>query len=139
MIKYSCPYLNFDGNAAEAIELYTAALGASVAELMHWKDMPGEEVPPEMAGRIMHCRLDVGGGHVFLSDLPPHMALKRGSDTSVLLEFDDPDALDRAFAALSEGGSVPMPLENTFWQARFGKVIDRFGIGWMMNCQLPQS
>ena len=42
-------------------------------------------------------------------------------------------SLPRAFAALAEGGQVQMPLTKTFWSARFGMLIDRFGIGWMVS------
>lgn len=138
MTQTASAYLNFAGEGADAIELYRSALGAEVAEIMHWKDMPGD-VPEAMAGRVMHCGLQIGGSRVYLSDLPPDRTLDRGTHASVLLEFADPEALDRAFAALAEGGQVEMPVENTFWNARFGKVIDRFGIPWMMNCQLPQE
>ena len=34
-----------------------------------------------------------------------------------------------------KGGTVVMPLEKTFWAARFGMVVDRFGIPWLINCE----
>jgi PhnB protein len=41
----------------------------------------------------------------------------------------------RIFTALAEGGSVTMPFERTFWAERFGMLVDRFGIPWMINCE----
>jgi len=33
---------------------------------------------------------------------------------------------------------VQMPLEATFWAARFGMLVDRFGVAWMVNCEKDQ-
>ena len=49
-----------------------------------------------------------------------------------LTEPGEADA-DRVFAALSEGGTVKMPLTKTFWSPRFGMLTDRFGLGWMIT------
>ncbi|MCB9760765.1 MAG: VOC family protein [Alphaproteobacteria bacterium] len=130
------PYLNFDGQASEALDFYTSALGGEVEGVMRWKDMPGQEVPPQLADNIMHACLKVGDGRIMLSDLPPHMKVAAGNQAHVMLELTEPDDVDRIFAALSEGGEVKMPVENTFWNARYGHLIDRFGVSWMLNCSL---
>lgn len=44
---------------------------------------------------------------------------------------------ERLFAALAEGGSVQMPLQETFWAQRFGMLTDRYGKGWLVNCPKP--
>jgi PhnB protein len=53
------------------------------------------------------------------------------------LTLNIPSAVDaeRIFAALSADGSVAMPLEKTFWAERYGHVVDRFGIKWVINCE----
>jgi len=28
-----------------------------------------------------------------------------------------------------------MPIQKTFWSPRFGMLVDRFGIPWMINCE----
>src|SRR5438445_6720 len=45
---------------------------------------------------------------------------------------------ERIFKALSENGTVTMPLQQTFWAVRFGMLVDRFGIPWMVNCEGPR-
>lgn len=42
---------------------------------------------------------------------------------------------EAAFAALSEGGKVVMPMADVFWGAYFGSFADRFGLQWMINCR----
>jgi PhnB protein len=41
------------------------------------------------------------------------------------------------FNALADGGSVRMPLGETFWAKKFGMLTDRFGTPWMINCEKP--
>jgi PhnB protein len=60
------------------------------------------------------------------------------SGCSVSLNVDSIAEAERIFAALSEDGSVQMPLEATFWAARFGMLVDRFGVSWMVNCEKDQ-
>lgn len=138
MIQNTCPYLNFAGDAADAIEFYVSALGAEVASLMRWSDMPGQDVPPALAKRVMHAELKIGGGQIMLSDAPPDWDLDVGNNSSVMVACTDPAELDRMFDALAEGGKVLMAVENTFWGARYGHVRDRFGVLWMFNCPLGE-
>lgn len=53
---------------------------------------------------------------------------------SVLLGIDDPAEAERIFHALAENETVRIPLQKTFWAARFGMLVDQFGIPWMINC-----
>ncbi len=131
------PYINFDGQANAAIELYQSALGAEVRERMRWADMPGQEVPDAMKDRVMHACIAVGEQALYVSDVPPDRSLTDGDRAHVMVQLD-PERIDQVFAQLAEGGQVTMPLENTFWKARFGALIDRFGVKWMLNAQLPE-
>jgi PhnB protein len=133
-IKSLNPYLNFDGTAEKAIQLYERALGARTEGLMRYGEMPGGQVPPEHKNRIMHGRLNIGGGLVMVSDAHSGMAAPKQSNTHVLLDFDDSADLAKKFDALADGGKVTMPLQETFWAAKFGMLTDRYGIQWMFNC-----
>ena len=46
-----------------------------------------------------------------------------------------PAAAERLFAALAEGGAVTMPIGETFWAVRFGMLVDKFDVPWMVNCE----
>ena len=50
------------------------------------------------------------------------------------LFYDKPEDVQPMFDALSRGGSVQMPVTDTFWAKAFGTVTDRFGTPWMINC-----
>ena len=49
--------------------------------------------------------------------------------------MDTPDEAERYFNALSQGATITMPLSQTFWAIRFGMLVDRFGVSWMVNCE----
>ncbi len=54
--------------------------------------------------------------------------------TSLMLAIDEPAEAERAFKALAENGTVTMPIQETFWAAKFGMLVDQFGIPWLINC-----
>jgi PhnB protein len=138
-VKSLNPYLNFGGQAAEAIELYERALGAKVEQLQRFGDVPGMDIAPEEKQRVMHAQLRIDGGILMISDGPPGMSIPSESNAHVALHFDDPAEMTPKFEALSAGGKVTMPLQDTFWGARFGMLVDAYAIHWMFNCELKQS
>jgi PhnB protein len=84
----------------------------------------------------MHAviKLDAGGA-IMLSDIMPGMPYTPGTNNYVCLDFDDAADMTKKFDALAAGGKVGMPLNDTFWGAKFGMLTDRFGINWMFNCE----
>ena len=141
-IKTLNPYLNYNGDAAQAIALYERALGAKVEMIQHLGDMPaGTGAPPVAEAdkkRVMHARLRIGGGLVMISDCPPGVTVPSGGNAFVMLDVDDVGDLERKFDALSAGGTVTMKPNDTVWGARFGMLKDAYGVQWMMNCELKK-
>lgn len=134
-IKTLNPYLNFDGNAAKAIQHYERTLGAQIEVLQRFGEVPSMPVPPEHRDRIMHAQLRLGGGTVMLSDTQPGTPFTTGGNVQVVLHFDDLSDARTKFDALAEGGKITMPLQDTFWGATFGMLTDGYGVDWMFNCQ----
>jgi len=134
MIKQLNPYLNFDGTAEKAIALYEKALGAKTEGVMRFGDLPGSTQPSETKNRVMHARLHIGGGVVMISDTMPNMPAPPTGNVHICLDFDDPGDQKKKFDALAAGGKVTMPLQDTFWGATFGMLVDAYGIPWMFNC-----
>ena len=77
--------------------------------------------------------VDIAGSALMGADAPPtHFTQPAGF--AVSLSMDKHEAAERIFQALAKGGKVQMPIQKTFWAARFGMLIDQFGIPWMVNC-----
>jgi PhnB protein len=129
------PYLHFNGNCAEAFAVYEKVLGGRVIMVSKYGESPmAAQLPAEMKDKIIHISLEVGSTMLMGSDAPPdHYGKPQG--ISVSLNVKTPAEADHAFAGLSEGGSVTMPIAETYWSPRFGMCIDRFGVPWMVNCQ----
>jgi len=128
------PYLNFNGNCAEAFHFYADVLGAEITMMQTHGDTPAaEHTPPEWHSAVMHARLERGDLVLMASDAPPDN-YSRPQGLYVSLQVDEPEEADRIFAAFSDGGTVIMPIEQTFWAKRFGMAVDRYGTPWMVNC-----
>ena len=82
----------------------------------------------------MHARLIIGDEVLMGSDAPPDR-YEPMKGITVTLGVDEPADAERIFSALAEGGTVQMPIQQTFWAVRFGMLTDRFGTPWMINCE----
>lgn len=128
------PYLNFDGNCKEAFEFYARVFGGK-ADIQTFGQSPmADQADPAMRDRVLHARLPIGKSELMASDAPPDKKFESPRGFAVSIQLDAAADADRVFNALAEGGSVSMPIQETFWAERFGMCIDRFGTPWMVNC-----
>lgn len=127
-------YLGFDGNCEEAFRYYEKHLGGKIEAMVRTADTPAaEHSPKDMQERIMHARLAVGEAVLMGGDGPPGRGGEK-ENFCVSIQIDDVAEAERIYNALADGGTVIMPLEETFWAERFGMATDRFGTPWMINC-----
>jgi PhnB protein len=131
-IKSLNPYLIFNGNAPQVVAFYERALGARVEHIMHFDQAPGMSASPENKQRIMHCQLSIDGAVLMLADSMPSAPAPAVSNVHVVLHFSDETDLNARFSALSEGGQVSFPVHDAFWGAKFGMLVDQFGVDWML-------
>ena len=128
------PYLFFNGECEAAFKFYEQCLGGKIDAMMTYAESPeAEQTSPESRDRIMHAQLTVNDMALMGSDAPPDY-FEKPQGFSVSLQFDDVVEAERIFQAFAEKGTIKMPLQETFWAARFGVVVDRFGTPWMINC-----
>jgi PhnB protein len=131
------PYLLFNGQCEAAFKFYAACLGGKIEAMMPHEGTPAaEQVPAEWLKKILHARLSLGDTVLMASDAPPGR-YKKPEGFSVSLQVKKPAEAERIFHALAENGTVQMPIQETFWAARFGMLVDQFGIPWMINCDRP--
>lgn len=131
------PYLNFDGQAREAIEHYRSVFGGEVVNLMTFGDMgmTEHEGQPLDASWVMHGQLETPDGFTLMAaDTPPGTTGQTpNGHISISGAAADSERLHGFFDALAEGGTVDVPLEKAPWGDEFGQVKDRFGVNWMVN------
>lgn len=133
------PYLIFNGDCKAAFTFYAQSLQGKIEAMLTFGETPaGEHVPKDLHNLIIHTRLIVGDQAIMGSDTTPDRVVDKMSACSISLNVDSIAEAERVFNALADGGSVQMPLETTFWAARFGMLVDRFGVSWMVNCEKDQ-
>ncbi|TDD92802.1 VOC family protein [Saccharopolyspora karakumensis] len=127
------PYLQFNGDARQALEFYQSVLGGELT--LNTYGQFGQADGPS-ADKIMHGNLITQLGFTLMAaDAPPDMATQPGSNFSISIsgEAADADALRGYFVKLAEGGQVHVPLEKQMWGDEFGMCTDRHGINWMVD------
>jgi PhnB protein len=129
------PYLSFKGDCEAAFKFYERCLGARSGPLFRYGGSPmAGEVPADWSEKVMHGSLTIGDQMLMGGDVAPDRYEEPKGFSLSLQITSVPDA-ERIFHELSQDGKVIMPLEKTFWAARFGMVVDRFGIPWLVNCE----
>jgi PhnB protein len=140
-VAYVCTYLNFPRETAEAFEFYRSVFGTEYSTpTVRMGDNPMPEGAPPLAegdeDLIMHVALPILGGHTLMgTDAPESMGMhvEVGNNVRIQLGPDSREDTDRLFAALAEGGNVEVPLQDMFWGAYYGALVDKFGIRWSFN------
>lgn len=141
------PYLNFDGNCAEAMAFYARLFGGQIVFQSTFGEMPPDPgmppLPDAARNRLMHAQLQIGSQSLMASDTMPAMpgvdpetcggAYRPPQGMWVSIGVETPAEGRRVFDGLAEGGQVTMPFDKTFWSPGFGMVTDRFGTPWMVN------
>lgn len=130
------PYLTFNGTCEDALNFYKAVFNGEIIDISRFGETP-MEFAEEDKSRVMNAIFKAGDIAFMASDTMPGQGTPTNGNITMALVTTDIEATDRTFAALAEGGTTTMPLDNTFWNARFGMLIDKFGIEWMINCDLP--
>lgn len=131
------PYISFNGNCAEAIKFYTETLGGELLYSERYGDSQMKGMGPDDS--IMHCTIKIGDSHIMACDNPEGQSASSGSNISLAIGSNDPEGATAMFEKMSDGGTVTMPMQQTFWAERFGMLTDKFGVNWMFNCDKPES
>jgi PhnB protein len=131
------PYLNFDGNAEEALNFYAAALNGKIVSIQRYADspMPSDE---DYKNKLIHARLEFDGNLIMISDVFKGQPVSTKGNIQLSVEVDSVAQLEQVFNSMAEGGKITMPLQDQFWGARFGMLEDKFGVTWMFNHQLDK-
>ena len=129
------PYLSFKGECEAALNFYKECLGGRPGELFRYAGTPlANQVPEDWSNKIMHGSLILGGQVLMGGDVAPDK-YEAPKGFSLSLQIKSTTDAERIFHALARGGRVLVPMGKTFWAERFGMVVDRFGIPWLINCE----
>ena len=129
------PYLSFKGDCETAFTLYARCLGGEMGPLFRYAGSPmADQAPAGWQNKIMHGSVKIGQLVLMGADMVSDQ-YQEPKGFSISVQIASTADAERIFGCLAEGGRVMMPLEKTFWAARFGMLVDRFGIPWQLNCE----
>lgn len=132
------PYLTFNGTCRQAMSFYQQCLGGELMVQTFEGTPAAEHVGPEALQHVLHSALTTADMVLMASDSGMGPVAK-GDMVSLSVNCQSPEEIQRLFGLLSAGGTVTMPLQDTFWGATFGMFADQFGIDWMLNYDKPQQ
>ncbi len=138
------PYLTFNGTCEAAFNFYKSVFGGEFPYAGKFKDMPADPAYPvseDDKEKIMHISLPISKETILMgSDSSEAFgkATIAGTNYSISINCDTVEEVTRIYNALSADGIIKMPLNKTFWGAYFGIFTDKFGIHWMVNCELAE-
>ena len=128
-------YLSFSGECEAAFKFYEECLGGRLGEIFRYAGSPmAEQVPADWQNKVMHGSLTIGEHVLMGGDVAPDR-YEKPKGFSLSLQMTSTTQAERVFQLLAKDGTVVMPLEKTFWAARFGMLVDRYGIPWLINCE----
>jgi PhnB protein len=129
------PYLSFNGHCEEAFNFYAQCLGGQVGAIFRYGGSPmAHQAPADWQDKVMHGSVAIGQLELMGADIAPEQ-YEPPKGFSLSIQIKSTAEAERLFRELGRDGKVLMPLEKTFWAARFGMVVDRFGIPWLINCE----
>jgi PhnB protein len=132
-------YLTFKGDCEAAFGFYQQCLDGTLGGVFRYAGTPyADQVPADWQDKVMHASLTLGHQTLMGADVAPER-YEAPKGFSLSLQMSRAADAERIFDQLSAGGTIKTPLEKTFWAERFGVLVDRFGITWLINCDGSES
>jgi PhnB protein len=128
------PYINFGGNAREAMEYYQSVFGGKL-DISTFADFQMPGISEEDADLVMHGQLATDAGFTLMgADLPASMGtVPTDTNVTISISGNEVDEIRGYWDGLADGGAVRMPLEKAPWGDYYGDLADRFGVKWLVN------
>ena len=124
-------YLFFTTHCEPALAFYSECGLGRVTLLVRHGERGLPVANEAMRGKVMHSKFEGPGVEFYASDNDDAEPM-RGS--AHMLTLDDRAEASRLFEKLASGGRVTTPLAMQPWGSFYGKLTDRFGVQWMLNC-----
>ncbi len=126
-------YVNYNGNCREAFDFYAQHLGGKIASMETFRQLPPEAgIPDDRKDKILHGRIEIGGGVLMGADIPDAEPMRSAYLT---LRLESVEEAEKIYGLLSKGGEIFMKMEETGFAKRFAMLRDKFGASWMLLYQ----
>jgi len=130
------PSLTFNGQCAQAIELYKKAFDAKELLRVPFSETSQRSVQHKGEERnyIFQCQLQIGEQtFVLADDMYGVLSGERSNNVNILLRFDKDEDLQKVYSVLREDSTTAMPLQTTTYADSHVIFTDKFGISWELK------
>lgn len=131
------PYINFNGNAEEALTFYKSVFGGEFGPITRFKDIASAEFPvsEKEANKILRVTLPIGNCVLIANDVPEMMGRvsEEENRSKIAVIAESREEADKIFNGLSAGGTVEMPMADSPWGTYFAMFRDKYGIEWTVE------
>jgi PhnB protein len=128
-------YLSFSGDCQQALNFYADCFNAKIINKQTYEDAK-IDIPASYRHNLQHAELKGKGVHFMAYDAAPDTPLNNGNKIHMAVDLEDRDKAKGLFERLSKGGQVNHHFSEKDWGALYGRCTDKFGIHWMINCDL---
>jgi PhnB protein len=132
------PWINFNGNAEEALTFYKSVFGGEFTKIIRFKDIANADFPvaEKDANKLMYIALPIGGSVLIANDVPEFMGKVSENEnrSKISVGAESKEEAERIFKGLSAGGTVEVPMSDSPWNSYFGMLRDKYGIEWVVEC-----
>lgn len=132
------PYINFNGKCSEAMNFYKECIGGELSLLPVAGTPIEQQCPVSMKDYIAHASLTKNGFVLMATDMGPE-EFRQGNNMAVSVNCSSEEEINTLYFKLSQNGRVIESLKEQFWGAKFGVIIDKFGICWMFSYNKNQQ
>ena len=132
-MKSIITYLTFGGNCREAMHFYQECVGGELNFQTIGESPMAAQMPKEMKDSILHATLTNENTVIMATDITPQSGIINGNNVSLMLDCDTETEIKTIYGKLLVDGRTTHPLENTFWNAIFGDLTDKYGNHWILN------
>lgn len=137
------PHINFNGNAEEAFTFYQSVFGGEFTKVIRFKDIASPEFPiaEKDENKIMHTALPIGANNMLIAnDVPDFMGKVNEQEhrSKISVSTESKEEADKIFNGLSTGGTIEVPIEESFGGTYFGMFRDKYGIKWIVQFESKQ-
>ncbi|MGY5355916.1 VOC family protein [Wenyingzhuangia sp. IMCC45467] len=126
------PYLSFNGQCQQAANFYTSIFGGEIILKNTYKDAK-IDIPENYYDKIQHLEIKSKKFHLMMFDATPDTPHTNGNNIHLAVDVDSKEELKVVFDKLSKKGTVHTPLQETSWNAIYGRCTDQYNIHWMVN------
>ena len=136
--------LRFAGNCEEAFNFYKSVFGGEPVMLQRYKEMrdKGYKVARKDENKLTFVALPVGKDDMLMADDVVESSgqeFVRGSNFYIQVSADSKEETDRIYYALSDSGTISLPIGVTFWGEYCGFFADKFGVWWSVSYHEPKA